>query len=79
MALRLNGYVAKCLHGKKLELKVDGSKYDSESNPLLAFQNHFNLSRSFSQDIIGQDLWKQMRSIADDAEMPESPFDYWEK
>ena len=58
MALKLNAHVARCLHGKKIEYKVDGSDYDDVSNPLNAFQNHFNMSRSFTGDFIGEKLWE---------------------
>ena len=57
MALKLNAYVARGLHGKKLECKVEGSPYDTGSNPFVGFRNHFNLFHSFTNDMIGEKLW----------------------
>ena len=50
LALRLNAHVAKCLHGKKLDLSDKRCPYHSDANPLLGFQNHFNMSSSFTYD-----------------------------
>ena len=42
MALKLNAYVARGLHSKKLEYKIDGSPYDSAYNHIpQAFSKHF--------------------------------------
>jgi len=53
-ALKHNAYVARGLHGKQLEMKVEGSLNDWECNPLVAFKNHFNQFRSFTDDAIGE-------------------------
>ena len=76
-ALRLNAYVARGLHGKKLEYKADNSPYDEDCNPFVAFRNHFNHFHQFTSDVVGEQLWAELLPIIDDPKMPKSPFNYW--
>jgi len=53
MALKLNAHVARCLHGKKLDLSDERCPCFSDGNPLVSFKNHFNMSSSFTFDALG--------------------------
>ena len=77
MALKLNAHIARLLHGKELDLSAEMSQYDLTSNPLLAFQTHFNMSQSFTSEVIGMQLWNDLMPIVNSAEMPKSPYNFW--
>ena len=77
MALKLNAHIARLLHGKELDLSAEMGQYDLNSNPLLAFQTHFNMSQSFTSEVIGMQLWNDLMPIVNSAEMPKSPFNFW--
>ena len=57
MALKLNAHMARCLHGKRLDLTNPSCNWDADSNPLLSFQNHFNHFHSFTFNEVGRMLY----------------------
>ena len=76
-ALKLNAYVARGLHDKKIACKTAANNWDVEDNPLVAFRNHFNLFRSFTDDIMGEKLWEELLPIVNDPSMPKKAHNYW--
>ncbi len=40
-----------------MDFSDERGPYDAESNPLVAFRNHFNLHHSFTSDEFGIRLW----------------------
>ena len=77
MALKLNAWVARGLHGKKREYPNGVDMYGEDANPLLGFMNHFRDSRLFTADMIGLQLWEELKPIVDDPEMPQNPHNFW--
>ena len=69
--------MARGLHGKKIEVKREGTDWDTICNPFVAFRNHFNLFNSFTMDIVGEKLWEELLPIIGDPNMPQKPHNYW--
>jgi hypothetical protein len=70
MALKLNAWVARGLHGKNKVYPDENVMYDEETNPLATFRNHFRESRMFTTDVIGLKLWEELLPIIGDPAMP---------